>query len=219
MKIGVIRTITPKNEESNNKHGQRIERVTGIPCVTRCIENQPDGIYDKESEKIAIPKIIDLAKKMTKEDDVSAIVPICAADPALSELREVVSVPVLGVGESGALVARSITRKIGVLSATEELPERMLNVLGSNVDSIRPEGVRDPSDLPHIDDIEKRSKDAVSRLINRGARVILFACTGFSIIGLGDLLREEMNINVVDPVEAAGTLASYFIKRNNAVTN
>lgn len=219
MKIGVIRTVTPKDGESSNKHAQRIERVTGIPCVTRSIENQPDGIYDQESERIATPKIIDVAKKMTKEDDVSAIVPICAADPALAELREIVSVPVLGVGESGALVARSITNNVGVLAATEELPERMLHVLGHNVDHIRPEGVGDPSDLPHIEDIEEKSKAAVSRLLDRGAQVILFACTGYSIMGLGDLLREEMNINVVDSVEAAGTLAAYFIKRNPVVSN
>ncbi len=49
--VGVIRVITVDDPEKLNLHGRIIERVyPQIKTVSRCIRNQPQGIYD-DSER------------------------------------------------------------------------------------------------------------------------------------------------------------------------
>jgi Asp/Glu/hydantoin racemase len=35
--------------------------------VSRCIPDQPEGIHDGETERIAVPKVLALAKEMERE--------------------------------------------------------------------------------------------------------------------------------------------------------
>ena len=81
FKIGIIRVITLKEEEEINRHGRIIEKAfPNIRTISKCIENQPRGIFDEKSEEEAIPKIVDLAKELLNEN-VDGIIVSCAADP------------------------------------------------------------------------------------------------------------------------------------------
>jgi Asp/Glu/hydantoin racemase len=212
MKVGVIRVFTTDRKEILHEHGNIIEKVTSLQCVNRCIPDQPKGIHDEETERIAVPKIVSLAKDMVENDNVDGLVISCAADPALQEVREAVSVPVIGAGSAGALVARSISDKVGVLSITDDVPEAMKNVLGDRiVGCARPSEVHNTTDLLKPEGKDK-ARNAAAELIDKGAEVIVFACTGYATIGFGDILRSEFNVKVVNPVEIEGILISYFLK-------
>src|SRR5699024_7986328 len=124
--------------------------------------------------KEAIPKIIKLAKNMEEEDRVSAIIISCAADPGINEVRDVVSIPVVGAGECGALVAKSISNKIGVLKITDEIPDSMKSILHNDTPSVKPQNVQNVNDLYNPDHLNN-SIAAVNQLLNQGVEVILFA--------------------------------------------
>jgi len=213
MKIGIIRVLSINDDNELNHHGRIIERITNFQCITRCIENQPYGIYDEKTEKEAIPKIVNLAKRMEKKDKVSVIIISCAADPGLKQVRNELSIPVIGAGESGALVARALSRHIGVLTITDDIPNRMKTILGSNVQMAKPKNVTNVIDL-YDPNNSNNLLSAVEDLLERGSEVIVFACTGFSTMGYRQKLIDSMGIRIVDSVEAAGVLASYFIKHN-----
>ena len=77
--IGAIRVLTTENPDLLAARGRIIDRRFGLHTISRCIPDQWKGIYDDETEAIAVHKIIHLGKELTKED-VDAIVEGCAAE-------------------------------------------------------------------------------------------------------------------------------------------
>lgn len=200
--LGIIRVLTTDNEEILQEHGKKIEEISGVSTVTRCISNQPNGIFDEASEQQANPKIVELAKQMCQEYELNAITISCAADPALDATRAQVKIPVLGAGTSGAHAAAMVGRKVGVIGITEEAPARITAELGQHFFDYRfsPE-LRKTTDL-FEDHAENELVRVAKGLIADGADVILFACTGFSTIRLKDHLVQHIDIPVIDLVEA-----------------
>ena len=129
--IGLIRVVSIFEEEFLNTHGKIIEKnFTDIKVESLAIEDQPEGIHDDETEKIAIPKIVNLAKKNFSNKD--AIIISCAGDPALEILREEMDVPVIGAGESAALLSKIYGEKVGIVGITKNLPKSYIKILPSS---------------------------------------------------------------------------------------
>lgn len=132
----------------------------------------------------------------------------CAADPGIEELRKAVSIPVIGAGSAAALTAFSLGKPVGILGITQDVPEVMKKILGELLVGFKvPEGVENTTDLLKEEGKEKGLK-AAKDLLDQGAKVIVFACTGFSTIGLADQLRNELKVPVIDAVEAEGQFAA-----------
>lgn len=212
MKAGVIRVLTNDSSEIINAHGDIISKLYGIECVNECIEDQPKGIYDESTELEAIPKIIELAKKMESSYKVDGIILSCAADPGLEQVRRAVSVPVVSAGSSVSHLAKSVSDKVGVLTIESGVPPSMKSVLGESlVASVKPEGIENTSDLFKKNAVEQ-SLSAVNELINKGAEVIIFACTGYITIGFDKLLREKYGVKVISPVTAEGNALALILR-------
>lgn len=210
--IGIIRVFTTEDQEILEQHGKIITNTYGVPTVTKYIPDQPLGIFNDETEKIAIPKIVKLGKEL-EQAGCNVIVISCAADPAVSELQKEVSIPVIGAGSAAALTALAIGKPVGVLGITAAPPTVIKNLLGPlYVGYVRPDGVKNTTDLITPDG-RKKGLEAAKTLLNQGAKGILFACTGFSTIGLADLLREELDVPIIDAVEAEGMFASTLYKQ------
>lgn len=205
--IGVIRVFTTKNPEILSQHGKIIEKLYGIKTLSKSIPEQPLGIFDNESEQTAIPKIVQLGKEL-EEAGCQALVISCAADPGIEQLRKNVSIPVIGAGSAASLAALAVGQPVGVMGITENAPAVMEKLLGKlMVAYIRPEGVTNTTDLLTPSGREK-GLQAARVLLEQGAKVIVLACTGFSTIGLAEVLRSELKTTVIDPVEAEGMFAS-----------
>ena len=100
-----------------------------------------------------------------------------------------------------------------MIGITDEPPAVIESLLGPLYTGYqRPEGVRNTTDLLSPDGRNK-GLDAAKTLINQGAKVILFACTGFSTIGLANVLREELDVPIIDAVEAEGMFAAALYKQ------
>lgn len=211
LSIGIIRVFSTDDQKVLNAHGNKIEALYGFECINRAIGNQEKGIFDNESEELAIPKIIELAKVFENEG-VKAIAISCAADPALEEVRKILRIPVIGAGSSAAHLAKSISINIGVLTIANEVPDIIVEILGPSLVSWRkPDGINNTADLLEDGAIEK-SLDAAKQLIEDGADTILFACTGYITIGFEKILKDHLDVEVIDPVAAEGNVISFILK-------
>ncbi|ACS89626.1 aspartate/glutamate racemase family protein [Thermococcus sibiricus] len=211
--VGLIRVLTIQDEELLNLHGKLIEKAfPELKVISRCIEDQPKGIYDEKTEEEAKPKILRLAKEFENEG-VDAIIISCAADPAVEEARKLVSVPVIGAGSSASALALAYARKIGVLNLTEETPRVIKEVLGDKlIAEDHPEGVSNTLDLM-TDWGRKEAINAARRLKEKGVEAIVLGCTGMSTIMIAPILEKEVGIPVIDPVIAAGAVTLHALRR------
>jgi Asp/Glu/hydantoin racemase len=209
VRIGIIRVLTTQDERLLNAHGRLIERYfPQFKTLSRCIPDQPEGIHDDCTKKIAVPKVVKLGREMEKED-VKALVISCADDPGLDELRKIVKIPVIGAGSAAASLALSLGDRIGVLTLTEGTPEAVRKILGrSLLAEAKPEGVTTTLDLLKE---ERRAQlvSAAKELKRKGAGVILLSCTGYATIGIVQELKRTLGVPVIDPVLAAGMAAWY----------
>jgi allantoin racemase len=205
---GIIRVLTCDDPTALGAHGRVIEERYSLATVSRCIPGQPHGIHDEESERRAEPKIVSLARELADEG-AEALIISCAADPALDLTREAVDVPVIGAGSAAAAVSLGLGRRVGVIGIRDQAPPAVRAVLGDHfAGSARPHGVHRTTDLTAPGGREA-VVDAASELIASGADTLLLACTGLNTIGIRPLLEERLRVPVVDPVLAAGLMASY----------
>lgn len=205
--IGVIRVFSSEDEQVVELHSKLINEKFGVDARTACIPDQPKGIYDDESEVLAVPKIVQEGIKLA-ETGCKAILISCAADPAIKELRDKVQVPVIGAGSAAALTAKALGRPVGVIGITETIPPVVAENIGDLLTGYRrPVGVKNTTDLL-TEEGQQKGIQAAKELIEKGAEVIVFACTGFSTIGLKSVLEKELPVPVIDAVEAGGRFAS-----------
>lgn len=206
--VGIVRVLTSDDPAVVNDHGLLLEGRYGFPVVSRCIPDQPDGVHDDATHRLAEPKIVALAAELEAEGAGSVIIS-CAADPAVEETRAALGVPVVGAGSAAAAVALGLGRRIGVLGIRDEAPPAVVALLGSRLaGAVRPEGVRGTRDLRTPEGTEA-AVAAAAGLVDRGADTLLLACTGLTSIGVRSRLEGELGVPVVDPVLAAGLLTSY----------
>ena len=197
-------------------HGRLIEGLyPDLQVVSRSIPDQPKGIYDDESETGAIPKIVELGKRMAAEEQLEALIVSCAADPGVLELRDVLDIPVIGAGSSAAAAAICFSDRVGTLGITEETPARMKRAIGSYlVGEARPEGVRTTLDLMEESGKERAIKACINLVRKSGARVVALACTGMATIGIARELEKACGVMVIDPVAASGWAVRFFTERD-----
>jgi len=217
LKIGLIRVLSTDNQELLNSHGRLLQEYVKHPdleVVSRCIPGHPQGLWNEEEEREAIPKIVYLGREMAHRDGIAALLVSCVADPGVPELRKVLSIPVIGAGSAAASAALALGQPVGALGITDWILSPIANVLGPQLVAWEiPTGVRTTVDLMS-DQGKERFVDAGKRLMERGARVLLLACTGFSTIRIAPFLEEQLRVPVIDPVISAGLMTWYAAKGN-----
>ncbi|PVX76980.1 Asp/Glu/hydantoin racemase [Paraburkholderia unamae] len=209
MTLGIIRVLTTQDEAVLLEHGRLIKAQYGIDSFTRCIADQPTGIFDAHTEALAVPKIVALGRQM-EADGARALFLSCAADPGLALLREAVGIPVVSAGSASARVAALTGLPVAVLGIGAQAPLPFRRLLGEDVAYARPEGVTKTNDLLTPEG-QAAALHAVRRLHEAGARVIAFSCTGLSTIGFAATIREHIGCFAVDAVSAAGMFAAELL--------
>ncbi|WP_340024540.1 aspartate/glutamate racemase family protein [Paenibacillus sp. FSL K6-1096] len=205
--LGIIRVITLQDSTGLKLHGDLIGQRYGLPVMSRSIPDQPRGVFNDETEAESIPKIIALAREL-EQQGCTAIGISCAADPALAECREAVGIPVLGAGSCAAHMAMAYSSRVGVLTILEEVPPLIRGILGeAYIGMDRPDGVTTTLDLGTPEG-RAGALAGAARLVERGAEVLVLACTGFATIGLAAELEEQLGIRAFDPILCLGAAAS-----------
>lgn len=205
--VGLIRVATVTDKHLLNLHGDMIEEKFPLKVISRCVENQPKGVYNFESERKAVPKIISIGKKLEGEG-VQVIIVSCAGDPGVDILRRIVKVPVIGAGAACASLASMYGERIGILGITDFPPTPMVKVLGEKLVAYeKPLKVSTTVDLTKN---ENAIFEAAKHLIDQEIDVLALGCTGYSALNMADKLKEKFKITVIDPVVASGLYAYYI---------
>ncbi|OZI37492.1 hydantoin racemase [Bordetella genomosp. 10] len=209
MSLGIIRVLTTADPAVLLEHGRILEREYGLRTITRCIEDQPEGIYDDESQAMAVPKIVRLGRAL-QDQGCKALFLSCAADPGLAELRAAVSIPVVSAGSAAARVAACLGLPAAVMGIGAAAPAPFRRLLGEDVPYARPDGVTKTMDL--LTPVGREAALACARRLHEeGAKVIVFSCTGLTTIGLAPRVRAEIGCAAVDAVSAAGMFAAEWL--------
>ena len=145
-----------------------------------------------------------------RDERAGAFVIACFSDPGLAEARARVTTPVFGMAESGYLTALTRGRRFGVISVLEAAVARHRRYLDSMGFLSRLAG-----DLPiglgvtelHDGARALRRMQAVGARLRdeHGADVVVMGCAGMA--ALRDPLERSLGIPVVEPVQAAVTMA------------
>lgn len=209
--LGIIRVLTTSDQAVLLEHGRILEARYGLATLTRCIPDQPNGIFDDASEALAVPKIVQLGRELV-DAGCGALFLSCAADPGLAVLRAAVPVPVISAGSAAARIAAHLALPAAVIGIGARAPAPFRAILGEHVPYGQPEGVRQTTDLLKPSGLESAIA-CTQRLMDGGARVIAFSCTGFSTIGLAPQFRQRLGCVAIDAVDAAGMFAAELLPR------
>ncbi len=214
-RVGLVRVMTQKKQALIDEQGRLIEGLFPFMEVkSRCIEDQPRGIYDAETERIAGPKILNVARTLEGEG-AEVVIISCAADPALEAVRSELRVPVIGAGSATAAVALNLGRDIGVIGIGREVPEAMAELLGDRLVAYqRIEGVETALDLKSGHVRERVMKAARAVTAQGKVDVIALACAGLSGLDVYSPIEQELGVYAVNPVIASGIQAFYALMRH-----
>lgn len=203
QRIGLIRVLTTEDKDLLELHGKKVMSwFPELEVVSRCISDQPEGIHDDATEQMAVPKVVNLAKEFESEG-FDGILISCAGDPAVNELKDMLSIPVVGAGRTTACIALSFDLPIGVLGITGEVPVGMKAVLRDRMIAwTKPSGVTSTLDLMTPTG-RSNTLNAAEELKQKGVKVIALACTGMATIGVAPLIAKETGLIIVDPLKAA----------------
>ncbi len=214
MKLGLVSVVTTHDPLKLEAHARHI--TAHFPqwrVVSRCIPGQPLGVYDVATYREAGPKVATVAETLAA-DGVDAIYVSCAADPGVGEARRrLPGLPILGAAAAGAAVALAYGLPVGLLDLSYEEPRPLVRLLGTAMvaDEV-PDGVRTALDL-RTPEGKTETLAAVERLVARGARLVLYGCTGLSTLGVTRAIRERYGVPVVDPELAAAGLLLTMVRQ------
>lgn len=210
-RIGLIRVLTKPIEYFSRMDLYLEELWPGISIESEIIPDQPEGVFNESSFRIAEPKVFQACLRLEKMG-FDGVVINCAMDPGLEDASRECKIPVFGAGNSAACLARATNRPVGILGLVEEVPAGIQKILGEMVaSSVSPKGVCNVLDL-WTEEGRKATVEASEKLIAQGARSILLACTGMTPLGLAHELRGRSGVPVFDPLISALTLLSIVLR-------
>jgi Asp/Glu/hydantoin racemase len=213
-----IRVINPNSNEAVTRgidDAVAPLRFSGGPeIVCSTLAEGPFGVETQEHvESVALP-----LRRLVESDNASdAFVIACYSDPGLHSLREATQKPVLGISECGILTALTLGQKFGVIAILKQSIPRHLRYVGALGVSERLAGER-PVGLKVVE--LSNAKKTFARMVEVGAAlrdtdradVVIMGCAGMA--RYRKPLQDELGIPVVEPTQAAVTMAIGRVRLN-----
>ena len=201
-RVGILRVLTTNDEAALNSHQNVLRRYfPEFDMETRCIPNQPRGLFSKEAHLEAEPFIMRMSEDW--EGGIDGLIISCSDDPCVKALKRRLRIPVVGAGEAAATLALLNNLKVGVIGIEAIPPSNITALLGSLMVGYQvPAGVVATTDLM-ADEAHRFLRESALKLKDCGAEQILLACTGFTTIGAMASLR-DIGLPIIDGVIASG---------------
>lgn len=207
MKILIINPNTSASMTVEIGEAAREVASAGTQIIAVNPVDGPESIEGHYDDAYAAVGVLECIRKH-RDQHVDGYLIACGNDPSLNAAREMVSAPVLGIGESSMHVASMLGGRFSVittLARTNAQIEENVHRYGM-ADLCR--AVR-AVDLPVLDiggeDAYSRMSDAISATIAQdGAETIVLACAGMAT--MAKRLTKEKGIPVIDGVQAGTRL-------------
>jgi Asp/Glu/hydantoin racemase len=210
--VGPIVVINPNSTEAVtaaiDAAIEPLRLVGGPELVCQTLAEGPPGV---ESQSDADSVIAPLCRSIAGQGNAaSAFVIACFSDPGLHAAREATARPVLGIAECGILTALTLGQRFGVISILRKSIPRHLRYYGA-----MGVGGRLAGDLPiglgvtELGDagttLDRMTAVGAELRDDHGADVLVLGCAGMA--RYRDPLQEALGIPVVEPTQAAVTMA------------
>jgi Asp/Glu/hydantoin racemase len=191
-------------------------RIAGGPAIESVtLKEGPSGIETQQDVDGVVAPMLKMVRE--REKDCAAFVVACYSDPGLHSLREATKKPVLGISECAILTALTLGQKFGVIAILKQSIPRHLRYVGALGVSSRlaaelPVGLR----VVELSD-EKRTYGRMAEVgktlrDTHGADVVIMGCAGMA--RYRKPLQDELGIPVVEPTQAAVTMAIGRVRLN-----
>lgn len=171
-----------------------------------------ESMYDEEF--VARALLEECIKQ--ERNGVDGIINYCFGNPATEAAKEILNIPVIGIGEASQTIALPFTDNYGIITTVKNSVarnRRKAKLLGTSEKL----GAVIPLDLPvveltnHNENLIQKVKSIVKPYVeNQGIDLIHLGC-GY-LIGLSDRLSKELGIPVVDPGLASLKLMEAYVK-------
>ena len=200
MRIKVIVPIL-SNDRHLKSHAEMCEKLARPGTEVRVVglSKGPETIeyhYDEEFAKIPLLEEVQKAE----EEGFDAVLISCTGDPGLFACREIVGIPVVGLGQAELFACMMLGGRICTLTPGNAAMTRdLIKSYGLEhfVVSVRTV----PLSVSELEDKEKAKKAALElarrSILEDGADVIMLDCAGFR--GLMHDLQKELGVPVVGP--------------------
>ena len=174
-----------------------------------------ESIYD---EYLAVPHELKIAIE-AEQEGYDAIILSCGNDPGIDALREAVSIPVIGQGNSSMHICSLTSHRFSRLLTHRVGRQRLHRLCYENYNGLmkwvssRDIGmtVLEVRDNP-VKTIEAAVKHGKLAINEDGADALTWSCGSMSFTpGLAQRLMEELKVPVVNPIEAAVRMAEYAV--------
>jgi allantoin racemase len=213
VRIALVNPNTTGSMTDAMARAARAVAAAGTEIVPFTAKAGPAAIESYVDEAYATTQVLDVLRA---ESGLDGYVIACASDPGLMAARELLTAPVVGIGEAGFLYATTVAPRFGVLTTLDRAIEQIWRQLASYGLSMRCCVVRACGvgvlDTAVPDEEQTGSLIATARAMvrNDGAEAIVLGCGGMS--ETADLLQETAGVPVIDGVRAATTLVEGLIR-------
>jgi allantoin racemase len=217
MRIKVIEPVAPPT--AWNRTIREIYEAYKDPGTEIEVVNPsrgPESIEQTYDETwAALPTLLE-AEKAEKEG-YDAVIDYCFGDPALTSLKEVLTIPVMGINEPSVHLASMLGRKFSVVGVGGKneigmIEDRVESYgLGNKLASVRLADIRVLEigrDFDHL--VNALSEEATKAIKEDGADVLVLGCGG--LLNLAEMLQEKLDVPVIDPGLVALKITEDLIK-------
>ncbi|GAB4118202.1 MAG: aspartate/glutamate racemase family protein [Candidatus Caldatribacteriota bacterium] len=194
-------------ELNKYKDESTIIDVVNIKKGAESIENSYDEVW------CALPTVQEVVKAEKEQYD--GVIIYCFGDPGLQAAKEVVKIPVIGIGEASVHIASLIGKRFGIITAGEpEAGGYLENNLKIYELYHKCVGIRSVG-IPVLDLIGSEEEELkvllkfATEMIDRGADVIVLGCG--SMLGVAEKASNKLGIPIVIPAAASIKLCESLI--------
>jgi allantoin racemase len=177
--------------------------------VTKATPGAPRFIETYRDELLAAPGMMQLIR--VNEDDFDAVIIACHCDPNLDAMKEICSVPVVGIGEASMKLATMLGHTFSVVTThVHSIPGKIAGARTLHLHDLMV-SVRAPEKGEEDLEDEQLFLELSRRAVHEDlAEVIVLGCAGLT--GMDKLIERELGVPVLDGVICALIIATGFVR-------
>lgn len=218
MRIHLVTPVTTKGVRSLDD----VAHLThaGLTITQSLLETGPPSIESEYDEAFAVPATIAEAIK-AERSGADAVIVDCMADPGVKAAREMLSIPVLGPGETSMHLAAMLGQRFGyvtVLNAVKPMVRNLVRLCAvqEKLAAIKVVDIPVLELEPRIEEAKRRLGECALEAVEQDdADVIILGCTGF--LGCASAIEAYLaerghRIPVIDPIPATVCIAEGIVR-------
>lgn len=153
-------------------------------------------------------------------DGYDAVLLAIASDAGLGAIRELLPIPVVGIGEAAMITACMLSSKFGAVTFGDRvltLYDELVSSYGFNQRYLGIHPIHNVDEADLLDPLRKKNEivAAVEYMVNeKGAEAVVLAGSLFA--GMGELLRDQCSVPIIDGVACGIRLAEMMVHLNYA---